>query len=97
MAIQVTDEDLGVTSGCLLAVGLFVVILAATVLNWWILVGLSLIAAAWGMARRQEGAACINGFGTKVLGRVTTSRGIVFTKWICLMLPILPVQSYDVL
>jgi hypothetical protein len=52
----------------------------------------------WFLARHEEGAHTLNGFGTKLYGKHRTQAGYVTTKWIVWgFLPLMPVRSVEVI
>lgn len=53
---------------------------------------------SWILARFQKNMLTVNGAGTKLLGQtpISDASGFVSTKWLVLIIPLLPVRSYRV-
>lgn len=70
-----------------------------TPLSRMVMFGLGCIAVSWVLARVQRNMFTINGVGTKLFGRSPSpdSQGYISTKWLTLIIPILPVKSYRIL
>ena len=64
-----------------------------------VLLALGCIAASWILARVQRNMFTINGVGTKLFGRSSSPdlQGYISTKWLTLIIPILPVRSYQII
>ena len=63
-----------------------------------ILLALACITISWILARFQKNIFTVDGAGTKLFGRPLTpdSHGYIATKWLVLIIPLLPVRSYKV-
>jgi hypothetical protein len=68
-------------------------------MEWWYPVAFILIVGvSWFISGYSKGMFLVNGSGTKLFGHTPTQNGYIATKWICLMfLPLLPVDSYEVI
>jgi hypothetical protein len=62
-----------------------------------ILGGAALLLGGWFAARYQNGASSVNNIGTGYFGGIDSTRGWIMTKWICVIIPVIPVRSYVVL
>lgn len=61
-------------------------------------IAISSIVLSWILARFQKNMFTMNGSGTKLFGRIPTSdkQGYISTKWLTLIIPLLPVRSYHI-
>jgi len=68
-------------------------------IEWWHPVAfVLLIGLCWFLAGFSKGMITVNGSGIKLFGHTPTPNGYIATRWICLMyMPILPVDSYEVI
>jgi hypothetical protein len=52
---------------------------------------------SWFLGSKSEHMGVINGMGTKLVGQEKSTEGYIATKWLVMvLLPILPIKSYEV-
>ncbi len=81
----------------LLGIGAGAVIFGFIESLWLGAAGGAMIVGSWLLARIEPGAYRNAFIGTGYFGAIETSDGKIFTKWLYLVLPLLPVRSYHVL
>lgn len=86
----------------LLVAGVVCVAVAVSVLKmgegfWPLGVGVALLTGSWLLARVQPDIQSFVWMGTGLFGGIETPRGKIKTKWLCLVIPLLPVRSYYVI